>query len=238
MIAVDTNAAEDAVFAALARRCGAEAVQRRRLDVGDVELRAHGSDRTLVVERKTWLDWGKSLRDGRYADQKARLLSEGEASTATVVYILEGHIRGWWGHTGPDRAQVANSQLEAAILKTTLRDQITVLRTKDTDHTCQVLGYLADQLRDGTLYAPTTTRYAAGPISKRRRDNQDPWQLMLMAMPGMSADKAAAVAAQYPNMGALATATSDELAEVRVAVEGKKARRLGPSLAQKLADVC
>ena len=34
---VDTNAGEDAVHAALVRRFGADAVARRRLDVGDVE---------------------------------------------------------------------------------------------------------------------------------------------------------------------------------------------------------
>ena len=30
---------------------------------------------TVYVERKTWVDWAKSLSDGRYANQKARLLA-------------------------------------------------------------------------------------------------------------------------------------------------------------------
>ena len=232
-VAVDSNAGEDKIYNTLKNHLDHDMVIRHRLDVGDIEIHAPDSDRTMVIERKTWDDLGKSLRDGRYADQKARLLSDGEHSTATVVYIVEGYIRGWFGTTGPSQAPIPNAQLEAAILKTTLRDQIPVLRTKDTNHTCAVVLYLFQQMQEGTLYAPTTTRSLA--TSKRRGDNVDPWQSMLMGMPGMSADKAAAVATKYPSMGALHAADPKELADVRVEHGAKKARRLGPALANKLA---
>ena len=81
MIVVDTNAGETPLFAILAAKFGSEAVERKRLDVGDVELHAPDSDRTIVIERKTWLDFAASLRDGRYNDQKARLLADGCAFT-------------------------------------------------------------------------------------------------------------------------------------------------------------
>ena len=88
MLIVDTNAGEDDLYAALVRRVAPNPVTRRRLDVGDAVLAPPEGERTLVIERKTWLDWGKSLRDGRYEDQKARLLADGEGSTTTVIYIL------------------------------------------------------------------------------------------------------------------------------------------------------
>ena len=72
-IVVDTNAGETALYSALVQRFGAEQVERRRLDVGDVMLTSGAS--VLLVERKTWPDLAKSLSDGRYAEQKARLLS-------------------------------------------------------------------------------------------------------------------------------------------------------------------
>ena len=84
-------------------------------------------------------------------------------------------------------------------------------------------------------HAPTTTR--SGATSKRRRDNNaGTWPLMLMAVPGMSADKAAAVARAYPTMGALRAADPADLANVLVPGT-KKSRRLGPALAKKLAAV-
>ena len=73
MIVVDTNAGESALYEALVRRFDGSTVQRRKLDVGDVMLVADAG--TVYVERKTWVDWAKSLSDGRYANQKARLLA-------------------------------------------------------------------------------------------------------------------------------------------------------------------
>ena len=233
MLVVDTNAGEHSVHATLVQRFG-DAVERRRLDVGDVMISSPDDPaRTVIIERKTWLDWAKSLRDGRYADQKARLLSDGAASTATIVYIIEGHIHGWWGQTGPAQASLPNSTLEAAIVKTSLRDQIHVLRTKDTAHTCALIGYLYEQVRSGTLFAPTTTQSVGGVTSKRRRDNLKPWQAMLMALPGMSALKAEALAEAYPSMKIFGQASEKELASVLVPGK-KKPRKLGPALAKQL----
>ena len=63
------------------------------------------------------------------------------------------------------------------------------------------------------------------------------WQVMLAQPLGMSARKAAAVAAAYPTMAALASATEDDLAAVRVPSAGAASagRRLGPSVAKTLA---
>ena len=73
-------------------------VHRRQLDVGDVLLSAPAGQ--VVIERKTWPDLAKSLSDGRYAEQKARMLS-GEDR---VVYIVEGPLRGWKGCVGDGEA--------------------------------------------------------------------------------------------------------------------------------------
>ena len=80
VVRVDTNAGETPLFAALQARLGAEHhVVRERLDVGDVVLTAPDGGATLIVERKTWPDLAKSLTDGRYAEQKARLLAAAAA---------------------------------------------------------------------------------------------------------------------------------------------------------------
>ncbi len=265
-VRVDTNAGESALFAALQARLGAEQVVRERLDVGDVVLKTDDGGTALVVERKTWADLASSLTDGRYAEQKARLLAvaaaaapaapsneEGEeeegaeaqhaapasapgasSSTIAVLYVVEGALRGWEGAVGgaiggPSR--VKNAQLEAALVMTAVRDGIPVLRTKDTAHTVEVLVYLHGKLRAGELRLGGATAPAPGPpgngggfgyaalVKKRKRDNFTPaatWAVMLAQPVGMSARKAAAVAAVYPTMAALAAATEAELAAVRV----------------------
>ena len=77
--------------------------------------------------------------------------------------------------------------------------------------------------------------------------------LMLAQVPGMSAHKAAVVAAAYPTMSALSAAPQEQLANVlvppaspsRTASSGggggggaaKKPRRLGPKVAERLAQL-
>ena len=265
-ICVDAHAAETGVYEALAARFGDQVVTRRRLDVGDVELTADTG--SMIIERKTWPDLAKSLSDGRYAEQKARILSlvgatggedggekGGEPSEGgttpprtTAVYVVEGTLTGWHGKVGGSMggtSQVRNAQLEAAIVSTSVRDGLPVLRSKDTAHTVELIAYLFEKLRKGEWVgagAPSAAGYA-GLVKKRKRDNLTPattWEVMLAQVQGMSAGKAAAVAAAFPTMTALAAASKDALAGILVpaaAGGGGKARRLGPAVAARLTSL-
>jgi ERCC4-type nuclease len=252
-IAVDTNAGEAGLHAALVQRFGESTVERRRLDVGDVVLTGGDSGAVVLIERKTWADLAKSLTDGRYAEQKARLLScvaagcgaraeEGDASEASgeeaeaagaarmptrAVYIVEGALKGWAGAVGGAMgglSKMKNARLEAAIVMTACRDGVPVLRAKDAAHTAELVGYLYSKLCEGALDGGGGGGAGGGGgyaslLKKRKRDNlsnETTWQVMLAQVPGMSPAKAAAVAARYPSLSALAAATEKELAGVLV----------------------
>ena len=77
-ITVDTNAGETALYEALKEELGEEAVQRLRLDVGDVQISTQTGE-AVIIERKTWHDLASSLRDGRYHNQKAAMVGAAEA---------------------------------------------------------------------------------------------------------------------------------------------------------------
>jgi len=67
------------------------ALGKRSMDLGDVQilLRHDGAVvRTLVFERKTLPDLVSSIHDGRYREQKSRLLAT--TDTCNVAYIIEG----------------------------------------------------------------------------------------------------------------------------------------------------
>ena len=132
-------------------------------------------------------------------------------------------------------------------------------------HSLELLAYLFHKLRAGELLpsggaatAASSSGYAGLLVKKRPRDNltaATTWQVMLAQVSGMSAHKAAAVAAAYPTMSALSAASEAELAGVMVPPasasasasstasggdgdgKAKKARRLGRQVAQRLAQL-
>ena len=155
----------------------------------------------------------------------------GRAVTTTVAYVVEGPIKGWGGTVGGSMgavSRVANARIEAAIVKTSVRDGIAVLRTKDAAHTAEAIGCLYEALKQGERFTATTPTAAALAgsggeyatlLKKRKRDNLDApttWRAMLATVPGLSAHKAAAVATAYPSMNALCAASAADLAAVRV----------------------
>ena len=66
--------------------------KKEYLDLGDFVI-SDGIGHTLFFERKTWADLAGSLKDGRYREQRSRLLEQRDSSAAETIkvcYIIEG----------------------------------------------------------------------------------------------------------------------------------------------------
>ena len=62
----------------------------RSLPLGDVQC-TYADGTGWLLERKTALDFAASIRDGRYFEQRSRLLS---AEGMRAVFVIEGDMRG------------------------------------------------------------------------------------------------------------------------------------------------
>lgn len=239
---VDTNSAETSLLQALQERLSCE-VEHRPLHLGDVELvrDIDGGVERLVIERKSFADWASSVQGGRYREQKTRWLTtraEGAArgERAQFLYIIEGALAPMGGST----RGMANKALNAAMIKTELRDGIPVLRSTDKRDTAEVCVYIAERFAKGELSAEAATETARnvvvglGDRSKRKRENLEDPKLLLSAMltcvPGMSAAKAEALVEAYPTVGALRAASVQQIADVK-----HKARRMGEAVGGRIA---
>ena len=62
------------------------------LDIVDVQLRSQETDEIVyIIERKSISDFYSSINDGRYREQKARILASVPQKTR-IAYIVEGNI--------------------------------------------------------------------------------------------------------------------------------------------------
>lgn len=67
-----------------------DVVNHHSLDMGDIEIKDEKN--TLLIERKTWNDLRASIRDGRFREQRSRLLEwkNENCTQRQIVYFVEG----------------------------------------------------------------------------------------------------------------------------------------------------
>ena len=101
------------------------------LELGDIIFRDETKD-ILVIERKTMSDLYSSIQDGRYKEQKIRLMNH--YSRNQIVYIIEGTIS-----SNTKFFKKAKPITDGALLNMAFRDKLNVIRTKDIGETCSIL---------------------------------------------------------------------------------------------------
>ena len=245
VIIVDTNSAESGLYdRILAKAPEGCQVRRERLDVCDVSIvTAHG---TLLVERKHVADLCSSLSDGRFREQRARQLAAVDRDErVSVAWIVEGPLLGW--HALHKPTDFSNAQMEAAVITTTIRDGLPILRVPDATSCAEAVLYLHKRLAAGDLDGAAATQRARAVgygdvVHVKKATNKDRcmvWRMMLATTPGVSMSKADAIAALYATPGALVdmlrnrgAASLKELAAVPVG-----ARKLGPAVAKRIIEV-
>lgn len=228
-ITVDTNSGEDAVFAALERGCPEGAtLERRRLDVGDLCVEDAGVQ--VIIERKTWADLAASVCDGRFQEQKSRMIA---SETVRYAYAIEGSsVEAWDGfHRG-----MRNKALWAAVVKTALRDEMTVFHTRSPEDTAELAAYLWVQLRDGG-FRPGGGRPALAGVQKRKRHNlvgnpEAVLRHMLTTIDLVSATRAETLVQAFPTVSDLVAATPVQIATLTCG-----GRALGACLARNVKAV-
>ena len=195
----------------------------KALELGDI-LIEHPKHQ-ILIERKTIADFHASITDGRYKNQKLRLLEwrVQEEGRKNIIYLFEekpgdNKDRSYWG----------------ALVNMILRDNIGVIQCDGMVRTAQVIADIKkkldedkfDELEGGGRNI-SLEGYAKGKYNTPR--NCYLGQLSLI--PGLSPAIAEKIAEKYPNMRALLDGMDvKELGNIRITEK----RRLGDKLAEKI----
>jgi len=207
------------------------------LDVGDILIQNNEGEPLLVIERKSHADFAASNQDGRYREQRARLLAV-RGSGVAVLYMLEG----LWAPsdaTPVGCTRLTQGQLKRLVTRLTLRYGLPVLAAdsiNDTARWCQTL--LAQLTDDPTVFQPdsegaataamTGFTAALSTVKKANKTADSTAAAMLGAVPGLGPKRVTALLA-VKSIGELATMSSAEIGNL--VVGGKK---LGPKVADTL----
>ena len=216
------------------------------LALGDVRIAfgaALGAPTQLVIERKTIADLAASIKDGRYHEQKQRLLAAAAATaagdeTVLLAYVLEGGLD---ADPASDVAcnGVRHSALQTCVLRMALRDRIAVFQTASLLETAHLVTGLVNRLRDApekyvgdgargppSSYKPTT-------VKTTRRDNIDArtsFLMQLCAIPSVSFKTAEVLS------DALGVASMAALVDLLRAEAGQQRLLAVPRIGKTMAD--
>lgn len=195
------------------------------LHVGDIWIgcKAEGPP-SLTLERKTYADFQASIMDGRYREQRGRLLAFG----ARVAYILEGS-------PAMLRPPMTASSIEKLVSRLMFIHGIPVFRTADVAGTVRLVETLAAQYAedgDAAFAAATAAQRQADGIHVVKRGNtEDPRHFGISALclvHGVSTRIAEAWLDAFGTLGAVVAAPEAALADVKVG-----ARRIGNAVAKR-----
>jgi len=125
------------------------------LEIGDIMI-VNSEKPLLIIERKTLADLASSNRDGRYREQRARLLSMRGQGIA-ICYLLE-YGQGW--STELNRVWmggVSETLLLTIVTRLQLHYGIPVLTSKDTISSSTLILHLCKMLKDKPdLFTPNS----------------------------------------------------------------------------------
>jgi ERCC4-type nuclease len=184
-------------------------ITKENLDLGDIHIKFN--EIFFIFERKTVTDLLSSINDGRYKEQKARLLSN--YNIHSISYIIEGD-----NVTSTQTYNKNKSVLQGAYISTLFRDNIRVLYTKNISDTTTLLFIIATKMIDnphkftakidniGIDYTDTIK------MKKKKIDNIDTktcYIMQLSQIPHISNVIAKEIALIYPTMEKLISSLKD-----------------------------
>lgn len=206
-------------------------------DLSGANLLAGG----VILERKTAADLEASIIDGRYKEQRGRLLAYSKEHKVAFGYVIEGDL---------DRlgARLDESALLKHITRLQFHYRIPVVQTASAKETVRLAELIdAQWTKDGGKFAfecltgdstangtnaSVTAFTAASYIKSACRDSPDTFLLgTLTQCRGISEAMARLIMSKYTTLEALMTATAPDLAAI--SEEGAK-RKVGKAVAERL----
>ncbi len=207
----------------------------RALPVGDVWIGLSGETLArggIVAERKTAADLEASILDGRYREQRTRLLSYCQTNGFRPLYIIEGELDRLVG-------KLQESALLKHMTRLTLRYGVSVLQTASPADTAKLCKLLAEQIgAEPQVFCSeeaAKVQYTDTICVNKRGNREDPAvfaSAVLQQCPGVSAAGATALLAQFKTLEGIWAATPQQLAATLV---GK--RKLGTVVAERLVTL-
>lgn len=185
----------------------------------------------IVIERKSVRDFEASILDGRYREQRGRILSYCQEHKTQPLYILEGGLSSGTG-------RLEKKALMKFLNRLVFHYQLPVLQTGSVRETAELVQHLMDQWTEDPTSLQRTTeliKVSDGIHVQKKANAADPTQFAIACLaqcPGVSVKMAEALITSMGTLKAVMEADVKQLAEIKVG-----SRKVGPVVAGRLHGI-
>jgi ERCC4-type nuclease len=212
-----------------------ELFEIKQLPVGDIWIGLGDDEKMLegglIIERKTIRDFEASFLDGRYREQRGRILSFCQEHKTQPIYLLEGS---WSSATG----RLQKKAILKLINRLTLHYQIPILHTESVHESFELLLTLVEQWKDDPKSLQRTgelVRVSDGIHIQKKVNALDHRQFgvcCLAQCPGVSVKMAEVLMDTYGTLKNIMNVTQKDVEQLKVGN-----RKIGPVVSKRLIDI-
>ena len=197
----------------------------KQLPVGDIWIG------DLIIERKSVKDLEASILDGRYREQRGRILAHCQENAVKPLYIIEGGLS---SHTG----RLTTSAIMKFINRLVFHYNMPVVQTGGLKETADLLKAIAEQQQEKpeSLQRKTDLVKVADGLHVQKKVNaQDPRQFSIASLsqcPGVSVKMAEALVNAFGSLKGVMEAPVKDIENVKVGT-----RKVGPVVSKRLKEL-
>jgi ERCC4-type nuclease len=214
---------------------GSEGMSVKQLPVADiwlgVDVEGKMSEGGVIIERKSIRDLEASILDGRYREQRGRILSYCQENKTQPMYILEGALS---SNTG----RLQKKAIMKFINRLIFHYQIPVMQTSSVQETAELIQTLVEQWKEDPKSLQRTTelvKVTDGIHIQKKANASDYKQFGISCLaqcPGVSVKMAEALITQFGSLKGVIEAPVKEIEEVKVGT-----RKVGPVVSKRLSEI-
>ena len=186
---------------------------------------------SLIIERKSIRDLEASILDGRYREQRSRILSYCQENKTQPLYILEGALS---SNTG----RLQKKAIMKFINRLIFHYQIPVVQTQSIVETAELIQALVEQWRDDPTSLQRTTELVKVTdgihINKKVNagDHRHFAITVLAQCPGVSVKMAEVLVDTFKTLKGVMEASQKDIENIKVGT-----RRIGPAVSKRLHEI-
>lgn len=185
----------------------------------------------LIIERKSIRDLEASILDGRYREQRGRILSFCQENKTQPLYVLEGYLSSSTG-------RLQKKAIMKFINRLIFHYQIPVVQTQTVHETGELIQALVEQWKDDPTSLQRTNeliKVTDGIHIQKKANAADHRQFSISCLaqcPGVSVKMAEALITQFGSLKGVIEAPVKEIEDVKVGT-----RRIGPVVSKRLSEI-